>query len=186
MLADQQRKSRPKSILREIVETIVLTLLIYFLVRTFLFENYRVVGHSMLPTLQEEQFLVVSKLTYRLREPERGDIIVFHHPQGGDRKLIKRVIALPGEEVEISKGQVYIDGQRLDESYLDTLGRTSRPPSLIAEGEYFVMGDNRNNSSDSRSWGTLSRDSIVGMSLVSYWPPNLWGIVPHADYGDAQ
>ena len=140
----------------------------------------------MLPTLQEEQFLVVSKLTYRLRDPERGDIIVFHHPQGGDRKLIKRVIGLPGEELEISQGQVYIDGQRLDESYLDTMGRTSRPPSLIAEDEYFVMGDNRNNSSDSRSWGTLSRGNVVGMSLVSYWPPDLWGIVPHADYGDAQ
>jgi signal peptidase I len=185
MQTDQQPKTRKKSVLREFVETILFTLLIYFLIRTFLFENYRVVGHSMDPTLDDEQYLVVCKFLYRLQEPQRGDIIVFQDPRAGDRKLIKRIIGMPGESVEIKNGQVFVDGQSLDEAYIEERPHYSRPPSKVPEGEYFVLGDNRNNSSDSHNWGTLPRGAIVGKSCVSYWPPEVWGLIPHASYGDA-
>lgn len=184
MQAEEQSKSQSKSILREFVETIVFTLLIYLLVRTFLFENYRVIGRSMEPTLENDQFLVVNKLGYRLHEPRRGDIIVFNDRGTGNRKLIKRVIGLPGEILGIRDGQVFINDRLLEEPYITIPGNTSQPPSAIPEDQYFVMGDHRTNSSDSRSWGVLPRERILGKAWISYWPPRLWGIVPHETYGD--
>jgi signal peptidase I len=184
MQAVEQPSSRAKSALREIVETILLTLLIYVLVRSFLLENYRVVGRSMDPTLEDDQYLAVNKLSYRLHEPQRGDIVVFRDPRDDGRKLIKRVVGLPGEVLEIRDGQVLIDNQRLQESYIQASGRYSYPPIPIPENHYFVLGDNRNNSSDSHNWGTLSKDKIVGKAWVSYWPPQLWGVIPHETYGE--
>ena len=185
MQTDQVPVSQGKSPFREVIETILFTLLIYFLIRTFLFENYKVVGNSMSPTLADNQFLVVNKLLYRLQEPQRGDIIVFREQSGGDRKLIKRIIALPGEMLEIRNGQVFINEQYLKEPYIPNLGGTNRAPSPIPEGYYFVMGDNRTNSSDSRSWGPLSSENIVGKAWFTYWPPELWGLAPHITYGEA-
>ncbi len=180
MQADQ--KSRAPSALREFVETVLFTLLIYFVVRQFLFENYRVVGYSMTPTLEDQQFLVVNKLGYRLHEPQRGDIMVFRDPRDSGRKLIKRVIGLPGEVLEIRQGQVFIDNTQLDEAYIESLGQYSVPPTSIPADHFFVLGDNRNNSSDSHNWGTLSSEEIVGKAWLSYWPPRLWGVVPHQLY----
>lgn len=182
MLADERPKPGEKSALRDAVETIFITFLIYLLVRTFLVENYRVVGHSMIPTLENDQFLVVSKLEYRLHEPKRGDIIVFEEPRGNKKKLIKRVIGLPGELLEIKGGQVFIRGQRLNEPYIKDPSRSSTTPERIPEHQYFVMGDNRNNSSDSRNWGTLPRNDIVGKAWLTYWPSRLWGVIPHETY----
>jgi signal peptidase I len=138
----------------------------------------------MRPTLHDDQFLVVNKLGYRLYEPRRGDIVVFYDPNSGDRKLIKRIIGLPGETIEFQEGRVLIGGQEVPEPYLAEPGQYSRAPSRIPEGHYFVLGDNRNNSSDSRSWGMLAGDRIVGKAWISYWPPGEWGILPHAAYGD--
>jgi signal peptidase I len=180
MQADE--KSRAPSALRELVETIVFTLLIYFLIRHFLFENYRVVGYSMTPTLEDEQFLVVDKLGYRLHEPQRGDIIVFRDPRDSDRKLIKRVVGLPGEVLEIREGKVFINDTQVDEPYIESMGRYSMAATLIPTDHYFVLGDNRNNSSDSHNWGTLDSQEIVGKAWLSYWPPRLWGVVPHEPY----
>lgn len=182
MQVGDQPESRGRSALREFVETIVFTLLIYILVRHFLFENYRVVGYSMTPTLEDDQFLVVNKLDYRLHDPQRGDIVVLRDPRDGDRKLIKRLIGLPGETVEIRQGEVYINDQRLDELYIASPGHYSLAPTAVPIEHYFVLGDNRNNSSDSHNWGTLSGDEIVGKAWLSYWPPRLWGIVPHETY----
>jgi signal peptidase I len=182
MQADEQPKSWARSALREFVETVLFTLLIYFLVRHFLFENYKVVGHSMDLTLHDDQYLVVNKLTYRLHEPQRGDIIVFRDPRNSERKLIKRVIGLPGETLEIQQGQVSVDGEQLAEPYIQAPGRYSIPPTLVPADHYFVLGDNRNNSSDSHNWGALPRDEIIGKAWISYWPPELWQIVPHIDY----
>ena len=179
---DEQPESRTKSALREIVETILITLLIYILVRTFLFENYRVSGSSMKPTLEDEQYLVVNKLTYRLNDPQRGDIIVFRDPNADTRKLIKRIIGLPGETLEIRTGQVLVNGQRLDEPYITRPAQYSEQPMPIPDDHYYVLGDNRNNSSDSHNWGTLSEEEIVGKAWVSYWPPSQWGIIPHEIY----
>ncbi len=183
MQAEEQPRSRGRSALREFVETVLFTLLIYVLVRHFLFENYRVVGYSMTPTLDNDQFLVVSKLEYRLHEPQRGDIIVFYDPRSSDRKLIKRVVGLPSEVLEVRQGQVFINELLLDEPYIQNLGHYSVSPSPIPTDHYFVLGDNRNNSSDSHNWGTLPGDNIVGKAWLSYWPPDLWGVVPHETYG---
>jgi signal peptidase I len=179
---DEQVKSRAGSALREMVETILLTLLIYVLIRTFLIENYRVLGHSMVPTLEDEQFLIVSKLDYRLREPERGDIVVFFDPRNEDRKLIKRIIGLPGEMVEIRSGQVFVDGQALDEPYVKNQAGYNEPAERVPDGQFYVLGDNRANSSDSHNWGTLLEEKIVGRAWFSYWPPELWGPIHHAEY----
>jgi signal peptidase I len=185
MQAVEQSDSGAKSTLREFVETLLLTVLIYVLVRTFLFENYRVIGHSMDPTLEDNQYLAVNKLVYRLHKPQRGDIIVFRDPRSDGRKLIKRVIGLPGEVVEIKDGQVFIDGQVLDEPYIELPGRYSYPAMPLPADQYFVLGDNRNNSSDSHSWGTLPRNTIVGKAWISYWPPSLWGVISHETYDHA-
>lgn len=182
MQAEEQPRSRVRSALREFVETVLFTLLIYFLVRHFLFENYRVVGYSMTPTLEDEQFLVVNKLGYRLHKPQRGDIAVFHDPRSSERKLIKRVIGLPGEVVEIRQGQVFINEKPLDEPYIQSPGHYSQPPTPIPPDQYFVLGDNRNNSSDSHNWGSLAGEAVVGKAWFSYWPPRTWGVVPHQDY----
>jgi signal peptidase I len=182
MVADQEQRSQPKSAFREVVETVVFTFLIYFLIRTFVFENYRVVGLSMYPTLEDNQFVAVSKISYRLHKPQRGDIIVFRDAQGGSRKLIKRVIGLPGDVVEIQQGQVFINGYLLDEPYIVTPAYQSKAPITVPEGQYFVLGDNRNNSSDSRSWGTLPYEDIVGKAWLTYWPPSMWGLIPHETY----
>jgi signal peptidase I len=179
---DEQVEPRRGSAFREMVETILLTLLIYVLIRTFLIENYRVVGHSMAPTLTDKQFLVVSKLDYRLREPHRGDIVVFLDPRNDGRKLIKRIIGLPGEMVEIRNGQVFVEGQVMDEPYVQNQAGYSEPPTQVPEGDFYVLGDNRSNSSDSHNWGTLPRDKIVGRAWFSYWPPEVWGPIAHAEY----
>lgn len=182
MQAEEQPKARTKSALREIVETVLVTLLIYVLIRTFLFENYRVLGHSMDPTLGDGQYLVVNKLLYRLQDPQRGDIVVLHDTKDDSRKLIKRVIGLPGETVEIRAGQVLVNGQPLSEPYITRPAAYSQPATQIPAGQYYVLGDNRNNSSDSHSWGTLPVDKIVGKAWLSYWPASRWGIIPHETY----
>jgi signal peptidase I len=184
MQADEQPKSRTGSALRELAETILFTLLIYLLVRTFVLENYRVQGVSMMPTLESGQYLVVDKLSYRLHEPQRGDIVVLHDPHRSDRKLIKRIVGLPGEILELKNSQLYINGQPFDEAYVGVTIRYTQVPLPIPEGHYYVLGDNRNNSSDSHSWGALAGKDVVGKAWLSYWPPSLWGIIPRESYGD--
>ena len=183
MQTEAQPVPRTQSGLRETVEILLLALLAALLVRTFLFGNYRVVGSSMQPTLANGQFLVVSKLDYRLHRPQRGDIVVFQDPNDPGRRLIKRVVGLPGETVEMQNGVVLINQQALEEPYLADAGRYSRASGVIPADQYFVLGDNRNNSSDSRSWGMLPREDIVGKAWLSYWPPNEVGLIPHSSYG---
>ena len=182
-MESEQQQPKTGSALRELLETLILTVITYLLVRTFLFETYRVVGQSMEQTLEQDQRLIVSKLSYRLHEPQRGDIIVFRDPNDPTRNLIKRVIGLPGEVLEIRTGQVYINGQPLEEGYLGSRSTRSEPQVPIPAGFYFVMGDNRNNSSDSRSWGVLDAGKIVGKASFTYWPVRLWGAAPHETYG---
>lgn len=167
-----------KGILREIVETAILTLVIFLLVR-LAFQNFRIEGHSMEANLHHGQFLIVNKLVYYLNPPERGDVIVFHSPGNPRKDFIKRVVGLPGEEVEIVDGQVFINGVRLEETYISRDGTRSWGPEVVGEFEYFVLGDYRSNSSDSRSWGMLDGNAIIGKAWISYWPPQDWGLVPH-------
>lgn len=170
--------SRRLSLLREALETLLLAVVAFALIRLAV-QNYRIEGPSMEPTLHQGQFLLVNRLAYRLEELERGDIVVFRLPGSRRRDLIKRVVGLPNEQLEIVSGQVWINGKRLDEPYIPEPGRYSYPRTAIEPDHVFVMGDNRNNSSDSRRWGSLPLANIIGKAAFCYWPPQLWGPVQH-------
>lgn len=163
---------------RDLAETILLTLVIFFLVRMGV-ENYKVEGQSMEPNLHSGQYLIVDKISYKFRQPERGDIIIFKAPQSPDRNFVKRVIGLPGEKVEIRRGQVFINDRLLYEPYIDARWGYNWGPATVGANEYFVLGDNRNNSSDSHSWGMLPKANIIGKAWFCYWPPQNWGFLPH-------
>lgn len=182
--APDQRRARPArswgQLLRDVVETVVLTLVIFAVINV-LTGRFRIEGPSMRPNLHEGQYIIIDKVTYRFEPPERGDIIVFHHPRNTGRDLIKRVIGLPRETVEIRQGQVYVDDTLLEEPYVLRPGRYSGHYELGPD-EYFVLGDNRPNSDDSHNWGVLNREKIVGKAWISYWPPDEWGGVPHHSF----
>jgi signal peptidase I len=177
----RDQSQRNKSILREIVETVLLTLLIFLAIRT-LIQNFRIEGVSMEPNLHDGQYLIINKLAYYLHPPERGDIVVFHYPRNPRRDFIKRAIGLPGEKVEVKGERIFINDEELEEPYALHTGNYVWGPQTLAEDQYFVLGDNRNSSSDSHNWGTLSGDVIVGKAWISYWPPKYLGLVPHYSY----
>jgi len=169
------------SALRELIETLILTLVIFLVIR-FAVQNFRIEGFSMEPNFHDGQYLFVNKLMYMLHPPERGDVIVFIPPNNNSRDFIKRVIGLPGDQVEIRLGTVYVNGEELKESYPLNAGSYSTGSVVVPPEEYFVLGDNRNYSSDSHSWGTVSVKKIIGKAWVSYWPPQLMGLVPDYSY----
>ena len=162
---------------RELVETILPAVLIALLIHLFLAQATRVEGYSMEPTLFGEQRLVIEKLSYRFHEPERGDIVVLRVPGYGRDMLIKRVIGLPGDTIQLQDGQVFLNGQVLDEPYIRTPARGGHAEITIPESKVFVMGDNRNNSNDSRSFGAIPLEDIVGRAWLRYWPLTESGIV---------
>ena len=175
--------ARWKIILREVVETVILTVVIYALVN-FATGRFRVEGDSMQPTMHPDEYVLIDKLSYMFGQPQRGDIVVFHYPFGTDRDFIKRIIGLPGETVTILSGQVTVNGELLQEPYIAAAPRYNGTWTAAAD-EYFVLGDNRNNSSDSHSWGVLQREFLIGRALVVYWPLDALEIVPHYNYAQA-
>ncbi len=177
----KDQRQRGKSILREIVETVLLTLLIFLAIRA-LIQNFRIEGTSMEPNLHDSQYLIINKLVYYLHPPERGDVVVFHYPRNPRRDFIKRIVGLPGEKVEVKGERLFINDEELEEPYALHTGGYAWGPQRLGEDEYFVLGDNRNSSSDSRNWGPLPRDAIVGKAWISYWPPKYLGLVPHYSY----
>ncbi len=164
---------RRGSTFREILEMVVLTIAIFLVVRVAL-QNFRVEGESMEPNLHDAEYILVNKVDYLLHSPERGDIVVFHAVPAGqpDRDFIKRVIGLPGETVAVNNGAVYINGHRLKESYNHTTPTYTFGPYKVPSSDYFVLGDNRNNSEDSHLWKWLPRSDIIGKAWISYWPLN--------------
>ncbi len=175
------------AIVREVGETIILTLIIFFVIQLFV-RNFRVVGTSMVGNLHDGQYLIIDKVSYNpyVREniglggPNRGDVIVFKPPRNPDDDYVKRVIGLPGEKVQVIKGQVFVNDELLEETFQPTPGSYSMSsPVTVPEGQVFVLGDNRNNSNDSHNWGPLPMENIVGRAWVSYWPPDQWGIIPN-------
>jgi len=185
------------SVLGEFVQTILLAIVIFLLIRNVI-QNFRIDGASMEPNLHDGQFLIINRFAYCpglhldlpplgidldktwcVNQPQRGDIIVFQYPRDPSRDFIKRVIALPGETVEIRAGDVYVNGQLLPEPFGPNPGSYTAPPLRVGEDEVYVMGDNRNNSSDSHNWGPLPQGYIVGKAWLSYWPPERWAIIPH-------
>lgn len=174
-----ERLTPPTGVLvREIIETLLLTLFIFWLVNTAT-GRYRVQGHSMMPTLEEGEYLIINKLSYYLDEPKRGDIVVMHYPRDRSREYIKRIIGIPGDHVEIGNGEVRVNGVVLDEPYTSSNPIYGTQSWIVPEDSFFVMGDNRNNSSDSRDWSFLPRSDIVGKASVIYWGIEDWGLVPH-------
>jgi signal peptidase I len=167
--------------LRELIETLALTLVIFLLVR-FAAPNFRIEGFSMEPNFHDGQYLFVNRLVYMLHPPERGDVIVFIPPSNISNDYIKRVIGLPGDRVEIVDGRVLINGAPLQEPYPFNPGSYSFGPVAIGPEEYFVLGDNRDNSSDSHSWGMLASSKVIGKAWITYWPPSLIGLVPTFSY----
>jgi len=170
-----------RSILRETIETIVLAVILIFLMQLVI-RNFRVDGRSMEPNLQHGQYLVVDKISYKLpfdiRPPRRGDVIVFVPPNYPNKDFVKRIIALPGDKVEIRNGDVYVNGELLPNTFNARLDHSSKATLTVPEGELYVMGDNRSHSNDSRNWGTLDIDQVVGKAWLSYWPPKSWGLIP--------
>ncbi|MGC9348324.1 MAG: signal peptidase I [Anaerolineae bacterium] len=171
--------------LRDIIETLALAALIFVLVNT-LTGRYEVQSISMEPTLHEGQYLIVSKVAYWVGSPQRGDIVVLDPPQGRSTiPYIKRVVGMPGEHVEIRDGRVWINGIALNEPYVSgpALYEENR---TLAPNEYLVLGDNRNNSSDSHVWGALPEDRIIGKTIFRYWPPDKWGVIPHYTFPELE
>jgi signal peptidase I len=167
-------------VVREIIETLLLTLFIFWIVNAGT-GRFRIEGHSMLPTLEEGEYIIINKLSYYLEEPERGDIIVLQFPNDRTRDFIKRVIGLPGDQVEVSAGVVHVNGVALQEPYIQDMP-SYNGSWTVPEGQYFVLGDNRNNSSDSHNWSFLPREDIVGKAWIIYWEPENWGLVPHYNH----
>ena len=163
-----------KDLIKDILLVIVIALLISFLIKPII-----VKGSSMYPTLENDDYLIISKQAYKIGEPERGDIVVFPHEEGyGDDPLyIKRVIALPGDHLEIEDGKVYINGNLQQEEYINGDFTEGDIDYVIPEDEIYVMGDNRGNSSDSRVFGTVDIEDVTGEVLVRLYPFNKIGIV---------
>ena len=149
------------------------------LIITFLYQPVRVEGTSMLPRLEDHDRLFINKFVYRFSAIERGDVVVFHYPRDPEKSYIKRVIAVPGDRIRIDRGQVWLDGRRLHEPYVPAMYEDSRsmPEMVVPDDEYFVMGDHRSISSDSREFGPVERALIYGKAVFVYWPMSDAGVV---------
>lgn len=156
--------------MREVLHTIGVALIVFFVVETFALQGFRVYGNCMEPNLYTGERLLGNKLLYRLHPPRRGDIIVFRYPQDPRKIYVKRVVGLPGETVSIRDGVVMVDGRRLPEEYVARLPHDDYPSTRIPDNHYFVLGDNRDFSSDSRVWGTVPRENVEGKIWLRYWP----------------
>jgi signal peptidase I len=163
--------------LLDIVETLVFSLLLFAGINA-LTARIRVDGMSMEPTLHSGEFVIVNRLAYRLGEPQRGDIIVFQFPPNPEQEYIKRIIGLPGDQVVIAKNRVEVNGELLKEPYIAARPRYETTLT-VPENSLYVLGDNRNNSSDSHNWGPVPFPNIVGKAVFVYWPPGDWGLVGH-------
>ncbi len=174
-----QGRKRFGRLLIDIFETILISAILFVGINA-LTARIRVEGSSMEPSLQTGEFILVNKLSYRLDLPQRGDVIVFYFPGDPSQEYIKRIIGLPGDRIVVANRKVSVNGQTLDENYI------LQPPKYngaweVPAGQYFVLGDNRNNSSDSHNWGAVPEGNIVGKALLVYWPVERWEIVGHSD-----
>ena len=171
------------------VETAAIAFGIFLVIYGFIAQPHEVKGNSMYSTLEHGDFLLTDKISYRFNGPERGDIVVFKSPVNTRLEYIKRIVALPGETVQVSEGKVFINDRLLQEDYL-LFGLETKPGNFLKEGvpvtipndAYLVMGDNRPNSSDSREWGTVPADNLIGKVFVRYWPLNRVGKVSKLGY----
>lgn len=182
----------------EVLKTLGLSAILAFGIRTFVAEARYIPSKSMVPTLQVDDRLIVDKVSYYFKNPQRGDIIVFmppdeasvvctgpQAPQTNKDAYIKRIIGLPGDTVEVKQGQVLINGNPLKEGYVEEVPDYQYGPRTVPQGSYLVLGDNRNNSCDSHYWGFVPRENIIGRAIVRFWPLNRVGeITPEPSYSN--
>lgn len=166
-----------KRFLLDLLETVGLALVLFVIINS-VSARVRVDGSSMLPTLRDGEFVLVNKLAYRMGTPTRGDIIVFRSTTETDLDLIKRIIGVPGDQISVRNGQVSVNGQAVDEPYINAAPNYSGD-WRVPEGNLFVLGDNRNDSSDSHMWGFLPEQNVIGKALLIYWPPPEWAMINH-------
>ena len=188
-----------RALVRELIETVILALMI-FLALQISIQNFRVEGPSMQPTLEEGQYLIANKLVYlrfnpsslrsllpfvddgddedvfAFHPPRKGEIIIFRFPRDPSRDFVKRVIAVPGDTLEVQGHVLYVNGVALDNAPVST-AQEKNVPSVVPPDYYFVMGDNRRSSLDSRDWGPVPSDLLIGRGWVSYWPLDRWNIL---------
>jgi len=169
----------------DFIETIVIALAIFVIVYKFLMQPHQVKGNSMFDNFHNGEYVLTNKIAYQLNDPEVGDVVIFEAPKNEDYDYIKRIVGMPGDKIMIKKGKVYINNQLFDEmGYLDSNTYT-RTGSYLSEGQeiivasdsYFVIGDNRDHSSDSREWGFVPLENIVGKAWIRYWPLNKMGMI---------
>ncbi|MFN8524193.1 MAG: signal peptidase I [Chloroflexota bacterium] len=200
----QTRGESARSLIWEVVQTILLTVAIFLAVRSVV-QNFRVEGASMDPTLHSGQYLLINKVIYARTDgtpldnllgraentadpsfifggPRRGEVIVFRAPTQTEKDFIKRVIGLPGETVRIVGGQVFVNNRPIDEPYIEHRATYDLDQKTVPPGSYFVLGDNRPNSSDSHLGWFVPANNIIGRAWVSYWPPTYWGVMPVEAY----
>jgi signal peptidase I len=179
----------------DIMETVVIALSIFLVVYLFFMQPHQVNGQSMVPTFSSGEYVLTDKISYRLGNPKRGDIIVFHAPEeaqcpkGTGCDFIKRILGVPGDSIEVKKNRIYVNGNPLDEPYIpadyQTLAGKFTQGRVISMGpnEYFAVGDNRSHSSDSRAWGSITKDAIVGRAFFRYWPMDKIGKIESHNFG---
>lgn len=178
--AEDSRPSAFRRILSEAIQTIGLALLL-FLIINFLSARIRVDGRSMEPTFHDGDYVIVNRLAYRFGELQRGDVVVFPFPLNGEEDFIKRIIALPGDRIAIRNGALFLNGAVIEEDYLEVPPRGDMEEMIVPAAHVFVMGDNRNDSSDSRIWGPLISSEIIGKAVFRYWPISDIGSVVHSE-----
>lgn len=182
---EEEKRGGVRRFFLDLLETLVLSLVLFLAINA-ISARIRVESISMQPTLYAGDFIIVNKLAYKLGEPNRGDIIIFHYPPDPNREpYIKRVIGLPGETVSVSNGNVYVNDISLDEPYI------SAPPNyegswVVPDDSLFMLGDNRNSSSDSHSWGMVPLKNVIGKAEIVYWPPTDWQLLNQATAAAAE
>jgi signal peptidase I len=167
----------------DLLETILLAVILFLIINA-VSARIRVDGYSMEPTLHTGEFIIVNKLAYQFGEQSRGDIVVFHYPKNPSDEYIKRVIGVAGDEINVRSGTVMVNGQVLDEDYINAAPAYTGS-WVVPDGSIFVLGDNRNNSSDSHQWGFLPDEYVIGKAIFIYWPPTEWGAIDPIDSAQA-
>lgn len=169
---EAQKPRRKKSPLMEMIESILIAVLLALIIRTFIAQPFIIPSGSMEPTLQVGDRILVSKINYKFSEPQRGDIVVFKFPLDPSKDFVKRLIGKAGDKVEVRNGKLYLNGRKAPEEYLPEGLEMDRDfgPVEVPQGHYMMLGDNRNNSDDSRSWGPLPENLVVGKAVAVYWP----------------
>lgn len=173
----------------DILQVIVFAVSIFLFVYLLILQPHKIKGSSMETNFHDGEFILTDKLSYRFGEPKRGDVVVFKAPPDGSQEFIKRILGLPGEKAEVREGYLFVNNHQVEEKYLGP-GVITHPsnfaaegkPFIVPQGQYFVMGDNRDHSYDSRSFGLLDKSKITGRAWIVYWPPKDMGVVHGPSY----